>query len=79
MGAVALYSQTLTEGSFITNIFGYLQVFDEELHALEEVIRCLATAGVDALIVQVGPYRLQVQGLYPWSERLSAGGQQHTI
>lgn len=30
------------------------QVFDEELHQLERVIRHLATAGVDALIVQVG-------------------------
>jgi collagenase-like PrtC family protease len=28
-------------------------VFDEELLSLEEVIRHLATAGVDALIVQV--------------------------
>jgi len=30
------------------------QVFDQELPELEEVIRHLATAGVDALIVQVG-------------------------
>jgi hypothetical protein len=29
------------------------QVFDEELQQLEDVIRHLATAGVDALIVQV--------------------------
>lgn len=33
-----------------------LQVFDEELPNLEQVIRELAAAGVDALIVQVGPH-----------------------
>lgn len=44
------------------------QVFDEELHQLEDLIRHLATAGVDALIVQVG----QQRGLMPGTTAVDA-------